>query len=50
MCGRKTGMTETGSNMKKEVVFILGLSRVGSTLLDLTLGSHPSFVGLGEVF
>ena len=36
--------------MARQLVYILGLSRVGSTLLDLTLGSHPPFVGLGEVF
>jgi len=36
--------------MKPKAIFILGLSRVGSTLLDLTLGSHSPFVGLGEVF
>jgi hypothetical protein len=36
------------SNQK--VVFILGLSRVGSTMLDLILGSNPKFVGLGEIF
>lgn len=36
--------------MKRKVVFILGLSRVGSTLLDLVLGSTPQAVGLGEVY
>jgi len=35
---------------RRKIVFILGLSRVGSTMLDLILGSHPSFVGLGEIF
>lgn len=39
-------MTES----RRKVVFILGLSRVGSTMLDLILGSHPKFVGLGEIF
>jgi len=35
---------------KKHIVYILGLSHVGSTLLDLTLSSHPRFIGLGEAF
>jgi hypothetical protein len=30
-------------------VFIAGLVRSGSTLLDLVLGCHPRFVGLGEL-
>lgn len=34
----------------KEVVFIAGTSHNGSTLLDLVLGGHPRFVGLGEIF
>jgi len=33
-----------------KMVFILGLSRVGSTMLDLVLGCNPKFVGLGEIF
>lgn len=36
--------------MKTEIVYIVGLGRSGTTLLDLLLGSHPNFVGLGEVF
>ena len=36
--------------MRRKIVYILGLSRVGSTMLDLVLGSNPRFVGLGEVF
>jgi len=36
--------------MKNKIVFILGVGRSGSTLLDVTLGSHPSFVGLGEIY
>ena len=36
--------------MSQKIVFILGLSRVGSTMLDLVLGSNPKFVGLGEIF
>ena len=39
-------MTES----RRKMVFILGLSRVGSTMLDLVLGSNPKFVGLGEIF
>jgi len=35
---------------RRKIIFILGLSRVGSTMLDLILGSHPKFVGLGEIF
>ena len=34
----------------RNLVFIVGLSRVGSTMLDLVLGCNPKFVGLGEVF
>jgi len=34
----------------REVVFIAGTSHNGSTLLDLLLGGHPRFVGLGEIF
>ena len=33
----------------KKVVFIASLSHSGSTLLDLILGGHSRFVGLGEV-
>ena len=36
--------------MKRKVIYIAGLSRVGSTLLDFVLGNHPGFVGLGEVY
>jgi hypothetical protein len=36
--------------MKRRIVYILGLSRIGSTMLDLVLGSNPRFVGLGEIF
>lgn len=36
--------------MKRRIIYILGLSRVGSTMLDLILGSNPNFVGLGEIF
>lgn len=35
--------------MKPTVVFIASLGHSGSTLLDLMLGAHPRFVGLGEV-
>ena len=35
---------------RKKIVFIVGLSRVGSTMLDLVLGCNPKFVGLGEIF
>ena len=34
----------------ENVVFIASLMRSGSTLLDLMLGGHPRFIGLGEVF
>jgi Sulfotransferase family len=36
--------------MNTEMVYIVGLGRSGTTLLDLLLGCHPSLVGLGEVF
>ena len=35
--------------MKKKVVFIMGMGRSGSTLLDLTIGSHPDAFSLGEI-
>lgn len=35
---------------RQELVFILGLSHTGSTLLDLTLGNHPRYIGLGEIY
>lgn len=34
---------------EKKVVFILGIGRSGSTLLDLMLGSHPDAFSLGEI-
>jgi len=37
-------------NSRRKIVFIVGLSRVGSTMLDLVLGCNPKFVGLGEIF
>jgi hypothetical protein len=36
--------------MKKKIVYILGLSHVGSTLVDLILGNQPNHVGLGEIY
>jgi len=36
--------------MNNQIVFIAGLSHIGSTLIDYTLGSNPGFVGLGEVY
>jgi len=35
--------------MAKGFVYIASLSHSGSTLLDLLLGNHPKFVGLGEI-
>jgi hypothetical protein len=35
---------------RQKIVYIVGLSRVGSTMLDLVLGCNPRFVGLGEIF
>ena len=35
--------------MANDVVFILSLAHSGSTVLDLILGGHPRFVGLGEI-
>jgi len=43
-------MSSSNNSKKQELVFILGLSHTGSTLLDLTLGNHPRFLGLGEVY
>ncbi|MEM1367741.1 MAG: sulfotransferase [Cyanobacteria bacterium P01_H01_bin.15] len=34
---------------KKKVVFIIGIGRSGSTMLDCMIGSHPSAFSLGEV-
>ena len=34
----------------RKIVYIAGLSRVGSTMLDLVLGCNPKFIGLGEIF
>ncbi|NES02117.1 MAG: sulfotransferase [Okeania sp. SIO2F4] len=33
----------------KKVIFIFGIGRSGSTLLDLMLGSHPQTFSLGEI-
>ncbi|USR91100.1 sulfotransferase [Phormidium yuhuli AB48] len=35
--------------MQKSVVFIIGIGRSGSTLMDLMLGSHPRAFSLGEI-
>jgi len=35
---------------KTEVIYIAGLSRVGSTLLDRILSCHKNIVGLGEIY
>ena len=37
-------------NMAQKIVFIAGLPRSGSTVLELILGNLPLIVGLGEVF
>jgi hypothetical protein len=34
---------------RQKVVVIVGLTRCGSTLLDLVLGTQPGIVGLGEI-
>ena len=31
------------------MIYISSLSHSGSTLLDMTLGGHPRFIGLGEI-
>jgi len=36
--------------MPREVVYIASCPHSGSTLLDLVLGAHPRFVGLGELY
>jgi len=38
------------SDVSRKIIFIVGLSRVGSTMLDLVLGCNPKFVGLGEIY
>ena len=38
------------TELRRKIVFIVGLSRVGSTMLDLVLGCNPKFIGLGEIF
>lgn len=38
------------SDIAKEIVFIAGLGRSGSTLMDLIVGGLPGYVGVGEVF
>lgn len=35
--------------MKKKVVFIMGIGRSGSTLIDLMIGSHRDAFSLGEI-
>lgn len=32
----------------KTIIYIASLAHSGSTLLDLVLGGHPHFIGLGE--
>jgi len=33
----------------KKIIYILGLSYSGSTILDLLLGLHPKIFGFGEL-
>ncbi len=33
-----------------KVALVVGLSHSGTTMLDLTLGSHPEVVGVGEIY
>lgn len=33
----------------RKIVYIIGLSHSGSTILDLLLGAHPKMLGLGEI-
>ena len=35
--------------MKNKVVFIMGIGRSGSTLVELMIGSHPDCFSLGEI-
>ena len=37
------------SMARTRVIFVAGLMRSGSTLIDLILGAHPDIVGLGEI-
>ncbi len=41
--------TTTGRNSSEQPVFIVGLPRSGSTLIDQILCSHPDVAGVGEV-
>jgi len=34
----------------KKVVYIASMGHSGTTLLDLVVGQHSKFVGLGEIF
>ena len=43
-------MSITMTRANKKIVYIAGLSRVGSTMLDLVIGCNPKFIGLGEIF
>lgn len=36
--------------MKQKILYIAGLGHSGSTILDLSLGSHPDIIGLGEIY
>lgn len=36
--------------MRKKIVYILGLSHVGSTLIDLIIGNRSNYFGLGEIY
>ena len=36
--------------MKQKILYIAGLGHSGSTILDLSLGSHPDITGLGEIY
>jgi hypothetical protein len=38
-----------GGAPRVRVAVVVGLSHSGSTILDLTLGSHPAMVGAGEI-
>jgi hypothetical protein len=41
---------ESAARNPLRIALVIGVSHSGSTMLDLTLGSHPEIVGVGEVY
>lgn len=36
--------------MRQHIIFISGMGRSGTSVLDLMIGAHPKYVGVGEAF